>query len=125
FRYWYEKERDLEQEHKLREGRKEYNLTLRPAVGTSTHMAHGPGAIYQIDATTGDIQLVHSLRRDRCIGRPTIYVVIDVFSRLIVGLNVSLEPPSWVGAMVALENATTDKVAYCARFGIDIAAEDW
>jgi len=34
------------------------------------------------------------------IGRPVIYAVIDTFSRLIVGLNVSLEGPSWTGPML-------------------------
>ncbi|MBW4573588.1 MAG: hypothetical protein KME31_38255 [Tolypothrix carrinoi HA7290-LM1] len=54
-----------------------------------------------------------AINRSWIIGRPTLYLVIDVFSRLIVGFIVTLEPPSWLGAMLALENATADKVFFC------------
>jgi hypothetical protein len=88
-------------------------------------MAFGPGSIYQIDATIGDIYLVSFLDRNRIIGRPVIYIIIDTFSRMITGLSVSLEGPSWLGAMLALENATTDKVAFCKEYGVEINPEDW
>ena len=88
-------------------------------------MAFGPGSIFQIDATIGDVYLVSSLDRNWIIGRPVIYFVIDVFSRMVVGLSVTLEGPSWVGAMLALENATIDKVAFCAEYGITIEESEW
>jgi putative transposase len=50
-------------------------------------------------------------------------VVIDVFSRLIAGIGVSLEGPSRLGAMPALENATADKVAFCAEYSVSIAED--
>jgi hypothetical protein len=125
FRYWYEKERDTTQTLSVREGKRRYNLRHREVLGDSTQMAFGPGSLYQIDATIGDIYLVSSLDRSRIIGRPVIYMIIDVFSRLIVGMSVSLERPSWVGAMQALENAASHKVAFCQEYGVEIAEEDW
>ncbi|MEP0915802.1 transposase family protein [Leptolyngbya sp. DQ-M1] len=125
FRYWYEKERNATQALSAREGKRRYNLSYREVLGDSTQMAFGPGSVYQIDATIGDIYLVSSFDRTRIIGRPVIYVVIDVFSRMIVGISVTLEGPSWVGAMQALENAASDKVPFCYEYGIEIAEEDW
>ncbi|MBD2226973.1 Mu transposase C-terminal domain-containing protein [Calothrix anomala] len=125
FRYWYEKERDITQEKISREGKRRFNLRHRSVLGDSTQMAYGPGSVYQIDATIGDIYLVSSLDRNRIIGRPVIYFVIDTFSRLIVGFSVSLEGPSWLGAMLALENVATDKVAFCKEYDIDINESDW
>jgi hypothetical protein len=125
FRYWYEKEQNLTQALSTREGKRRYNLRHREVLGDSTQMAFGPGSIYQIDATIGDIYLVSSLDRSRIIGRPVIYVVIDVFSRLIVGISVTLEGPSWVGAMQALENTASDKVSFCREYGIEISDKDW
>jgi len=125
FRYWYEKERNVAQALSVREGKRRYNLRHREVLGDSTQMAFGPGSIYQIDATIGDIYLVSSLDRSRIIGRPVIYIVIDVFSRLIVGISVTLEGPSWVGAMQALENTANDKVSFCREYGIEISDEDW
>lgn len=125
FRYWYEKERDATQALSSREGKRRYNLRHREVLGDSTQIAFGPGSIYQIDATIGDIYLVSSLDRTRIIGRPVIYVLIDVFSRMIAGLSVTLEGPSWLGAMQALENAAIDKVPFCQEYGIEITEEDW
>ncbi|MGV0107582.1 Mu transposase C-terminal domain-containing protein [Nostoc sp. DSM 114160] len=125
FRYWYEKERNITQEKISREGKRRFNLRHRALLGNSTQMAFGPGSIYQIDATIGDIYLVSSLDRNRIIGRPVIYFIIDTFSRLITGFSVSLEGPSWLGAMLALENATSNKVAFCYEYGIEIDEADW
>jgi putative transposase len=125
FRYWYEKERDATKALTAREGKRRYNLRHREVLGDSTQMAFGPGSIYQIDATIGDIYLVSSLDRTRIIGRPVIYVLIDVFSRMITGLSVTLEGPSWLGAMQALDNAAIDKAAFCQEYGVVIAEEDW
>lgn len=125
FRYWYEKERDITQVQIARKGERRFNLRHRAVLGDSTQMAFGPGSLYQIDATLGDIYLVSSLDRTHIIGRPVIYFVIDTFSRLIAGFSVSLEGPSWLGAMLALEHATTNKVAFCQEFNIQIDEAEW
>jgi len=125
FRYWYEKERDPVQAIIARKGERRFETNHRAVLGDSTQMAFGPGSLYQMDATPGDIYLVSTLDPSRIIGKPVIYVVIDVFSRLIAGIGVSLEGPSWLAAMLALENATLDKVAYCAEYGISITEDEW
>jgi putative transposase len=125
FRYWYDNHRDAQRADKARRGERAYNLTGRALLGDSTQMASGPGSLYQIDATIGDIYLVSSFDRTRIIGRPVIYVCIDVFSRLLTGIAVTLEGPSWLGAMLALDNVAEDKVAFCAGYGIEITEEMW
>ena len=125
FQYWYEKHRDLAKAVKAREGQRRFNLRYRPLLGDSTQMAFGPGSLWQIDATIGDIYLVSSLDRNRIIGRPVIYLIVDVFSRMIVGFSVSLEGPSWLGAMLALENAMANKVEFCREYGFEITEFQW
>jgi hypothetical protein len=71
-----------------------------------------------------DIYLVSRISR-KIIGRPVIYLVIDVWSRLIIGVYVTIEDASWRSAMFALMNAAMSKVAYCARLGITISEDDW
>jgi hypothetical protein len=85
----------------------------------------GPGAKYQIDATIGDIYLVSRFNRADIIGRPILYFVIDVFSRMCTGMYVGLEGPSWAGMMMAIANAVSDKVKYCAEYGIEITEAEW
>ncbi len=125
FRYWYDKERNLTRSLTVRLGARQFATKHRAILGDSTRMAFGPGWLYQFDATLADIYLVSTLNPPRIIGRPVLYLVIDVFSRLIVGFSVSLEGPSWLGAMLALENTTMDKVALCQTHGITIRPEQW
>jgi hypothetical protein len=125
FTYWYRKEHQPKREVTARQGETRFNLSHRAVLGDASQMAFGPGSIYQIDATVGDVYLVSSLDRSRIIGRPIIYVVIDTFSHLITGISVTLEGPSWVGAMLAIENATADKVAFCKEYGITIEESEW
>lgn len=125
FRYIHEKYDDLTRLLTSREGERRFALRYRAVLGESTHLAWGPGFLYQGDSTIGDIHLVSSRDRSRLIGRPVIYVIIDVFTRMIVGFSVSLEGPSWLGMMLALYNATVDKVAYCKEYGIDITQDMW
>ena len=125
FRYWYQKNRNLRTEIQKRKGDVKYELSSRSVLGKSDYGQVGPGSKYQIDATVGDIYLVSQFDRSNIIGRPVMYFVIDVFSRMVTGMYIGLEGPSWVGAMMAIANAASDKVAYCQEYGVGIAEEEW
>jgi len=125
FRYWYSKRYDAKDKLTARKGQAKYDLSHRAILGKSDSHIRGPGAQYQIDATVGDIYLVSRFNRANIIGRPVIYFVIDVFSRMIAGMYVGLEGPSWTGAMMALANAATDKVAFCESYGVTITDAEW
>lgn len=126
FRYWYNKEhKDIKKTTISRRGSRAFALENRAILGTSKQETIGPGSRYQIDATVTDVYLVSKYNRNWIIGRPVVYVVIDVFSRMITGVYVGLEGPSWLGMMMALVNAATDKVKFCAEYGIEIEEEEW
>jgi hypothetical protein len=123
FIYHYNLNRNLRRSLFKRVGAKRFNLKHRELVGNSN--APGPGALYQIDATIADVYLISRYGGNRLIGRPVIWVVIDVFSRMIVGFCIRLEGEGWLGLQLALENTTADKVALCARYGIPITEDMW
>lgn len=125
FRYWLEKDNDTFSLERRRRTPRVYDKDMRGILGSSASEAIGPGSRWQIDATIANVYLVSRMDRNRIVGRPVLYFVIDVFSRMIVGLHIGLESPSWVGAMSALVNAASDKVAYCRQYGIGIEPEDW
>ena len=125
FRYWYGKTYDDKEKLTKRKGESKYELNHRAILSKSDHGIMGPGAKYQIDATVGDIYLVSRFNRADIIGRPVLYFIIDVFSRMVAGMYVGLEGPSWAGSMMALANAMGDKVKYCAEYGITITGDDW
>lgn len=123
--YWVDKDNCAPVLRRRRMGDARYDKDFRGLTGTSTAETWGPGSRFQIDATIADVFLVSRLDRRRIIGRPVLYVVIDVFSRMIVGIYVGLEGPSWIGAMMALANTAEDKVEFCKRFGRVITPDEW
>lgn len=102
-----------------------YQKDMRALTSTSGNLNFGPGARYEIDATIADLYLVAEDDPNVIIGRPVLYFVKDVFSRMVVGMYVGLENPSWVAAMMALGNSFSEKTVYCQEYGVKIRAEDW
>ena len=125
FYYWFKKLENVEKDISFRESKKAFDLKHRPILKNSTIETDGPGTRFQIDATIADVYLLSSLNRDRIIGRPVVYAVMDVYSRLVTGIYVGLEGPSWIGAMMALDNMVTDKVEFCKKYDIEIQKEQW
>lgn len=124
FRYFWEREYSKPERVRLKTNRITYAKDVRPLVSTATASVQGPGSRYEIDATIADVYLLSS-DRQRIIGRPTLYVVVDVFSRMVAGFYIGLESPSYVTAMQALSIAMTSKVEICHRYGLDIKPEEW
>jgi putative transposase len=102
-----------------------WNLRMRGVLGSSRGDVYGPCARFEIDATLMDIYLVSVFNPAWIIGRPVLYVVVDVFSAMVVGFYLGLEGPSWEGARLALFNAFTDKAEFCKEFGVDISPHQW
>lgn len=125
FRYHWARERNRIEAFEKRMGKRLFALKKRAIKGDSTSEATGPGDIYQIDATVLNVYTRSRRNRRKLVWRATLYLVVDVWSRMIVGFALSLDPPSWVGAMTALANAMTDKVAFCAEWGITITKDEW
>ena len=91
FKYWYYQQRNIVADEIARAGERKMNLNHRKLNSDSIFETLGPGFRYQFDATVADVYLVNRIDRKSVIGRPIVYLVVDVFSRLIVGVHVCLE----------------------------------
>ena len=80
-----------------------------------------PLAVVQIDHTKVDIELVDDEHR-LPIGRPWITLAIDVYSRMIVGMYLSLDAPSAFSVGMCLCHAMLRKDGELKRFNIE---GDW
>jgi putative transposase len=127
FKYWYQRDADRRLRRAIvsRHGERRVNLRHREVLGSSTKEAMGPYSLFQVDATLADVYLVSRRDRSHIIGRPVIHVIIDVFSRMVVGLSVRPEHEGWFGLMLAIENTTVDKAAFCAQYGVMIDEKRW
>lgn len=128
FYYWFLKLTDDNKRNEItkRYGDRIYQQTARAIIGNSIQDTLGPGELYQMDSTILDVYIVSKLNRNIIVGRAILYIVMDVYSRMITGINVTIEPlNSYEGAKGALINAMTEKVSYCKKYGVDINKEDW
>lgn len=124
FKYFFHKENSIKREVSTRFSSKKYELLYRPVLGSATAEAFGPGSRFLLDGTSFDIYLVSRLNRSWIIGRPCLYYVQDVFSRMVTGIYVGLET-SWLSAAMAIANCCEDKVEFCKQYGISIYPEEW
>jgi putative transposase len=79
-----------------------------------------PLQVAQIDHTKVDLMLVDDVTR-ACIGRPWLTLVLDVHTRLVLGLYLSLDPPSATSAALAVAHAVLPKTEWLTDRGIDLA----
>jgi len=126
FKYIRNKMKDSDFDNKLRKriGDKAFNLTKRQLLNDTFATGDLPGATFEIDASIPNVQLLDETRTKN-IGTPILYLVIDTFTKLIVGMHVGLDHPSWNMASSALYNCIEDKVEYCKSFGIHIHPSEW
>ena len=79
-----------------------------------------PLAIVQIDHTKVDVQLVNDLQR-AVIGRPWLTLLLDVFSRCVVGFHLSFDPPSAAGVALSIAQGVLPKADWLSQRGIKLA----
>ena len=77
-----------------------------------------------MDATQADIYLVSRQDRSIVVGRPYIYLAVDTATHLIAGVYVGYSCDE-TAVMACIAQAASDKVEYCARYGIEITPEQW
>lgn len=86
--------------------------------------ADWPLAVVQIDHTKFDIMLVDDIHR-LCIGRPWVTLAIDVFSRMVVGIFISLDPPNSMSVGLCIAHAILPKEQWLARLDLSTGWPCW
>jgi putative transposase len=90
---------------------------------------HFPGAVYplavaQIDHTPMDVIVVDEEHRQP-IQRPFLTVVIDVYSRMVIGFAIYLEKPSAFTAGLAIAHAVLPKEQWLAEVAVEAEWPCW
>lgn len=101
-------------------GRREgYRATkrLRPVTG-ETPATKAPLERVQIDHSPVDVIVVDECSREP-IGRPSLTLAIDTFTRCIVGMLLSLEAPSATSVGLCLAHTVCSKQGYLLRLGLE------
>lgn len=125
FRYFYEQIYSPKQRKLHRMTQKDFDLTERTQLEAAIQRARGPGYVYEVDATVLECYVVEDEAPYDIIGKPTLYLIVDRWSRLIVGYTLTLENPSWSAALMALLSIFEDKAALCAQYGVEYKEREW
>lgn len=113
-----EKRWSYEYKQRQRTDPRVFEKDIRTLQGTATAGVFGPGDRYELDATVFDVHLVDAKDRTRVIGRPILYILVDVFSRMIVGYYLGFFSPSYFTAMLALLNAVENKDYLLKKYSV-------
>ncbi|MDD5249054.1 MAG: Mu transposase C-terminal domain-containing protein [Rhodocyclaceae bacterium] len=106
-----------------REGERAASLQFDPNEGQITD-ANWPLAMVQVDHTLLPVMLVHEVTR-RPICRPWVTFAIDVFSRVVPGMYLSLDHPSAMAAGMCISHSILPKEKWLADRGIDAQWPCW
>jgi putative transposase len=82
------------------------------------YKASRPLEVIQIDHTLADIVVVHEETRTP-LKRPWLTLAIDVFTRMITGFHLSMDPPSRLSVSLCLLHAVYDKTAWLKEREVD------
>lgn len=108
---------NLKKRVKKREGQKAADDLFRP-VRTTYDEAKFALDIVQIDHTLADVIVVDEVYRQP-LGRPWLTIAIDIASRMVAGLYVTLEKPSTVSVAMVLRNIVLPKEKWLLDMGIE------
>jgi len=120
FYYYLNAELELSEDLAKNERHLRRNTTARNAL----HAA-GPGELYEIDSTGGRLFLISTDEEPVVVGKPTIYLLVDRWSRFVVSAYLSLRAPSYEEVRSTLLIAFTSREARFARLGVDVSDERW
>ena len=131
FYHHFHKTVDIEYLNECKKGLKQTLNDDARRLGVAQELSIGPSYLYEIDSTTLNVYVVTRVPDKNTgaiktirLGRPYLYYVVDIYSGMIVGYSITFKRNA-MAAKAALYNAFTDKVAFCARYGIQIHKNEW
>ncbi|MDO4193658.1 MAG: hypothetical protein Q4D24_10180 [Erysipelotrichaceae bacterium] len=104
---------------------RDFRNNKRILVSDNLSGVYGPGDLFETDEQEFDVRIVSEEDRSIEIGRPILYLMIDVYSRKIMGFSVGFVNNGINGAKNCLLSLSDDKVALCQKYGITIKPELW
>lgn len=129
FRYWLNKEFDgnIPRRNKEKQNSIENKKDNAGRTGNAYQHIIGPGQVFELDETpmTEELVSVFDPTRSTKIGKGTVYFVIDVFSKLIIGLFITTENPSYNTVKQAIFNAARDKQKWVDELGFNFNMSYW
>lgn len=114
-----------EQLDKAKTSAREQRNNKRLLLSDNLQGVMGPGDLWEVDECEIDLSLVSVESPSVTVGRPIVYVMIDVYTRMIVAYSVAFDNNSIQGITNCFLNLLDNKQELCNRFGIQIRPDEW
>lgn len=118
FYYYADSKLTAEEKDAIKTSAQEQRNNKRLLTSDALYDVCGPGDMVEIDACEADVSLVSAFDRNKTIGRPVVYFMIDVYSRIILAVSVAFDNNSVLGVTNLFLNLADDKQDYCKKYGM-------
>ncbi|MCI7806848.1 MAG: transposase family protein [Spirochaetales bacterium] len=118
FRNYIDRILSYEDRRKIKTSNEEFRNNERVIFSTPTIEAYHPGFIVEGDALEVDLMLVSSIDQTKVVGRPILYMMIDLYSHCIVAFSVSFENNSMIGLSSLMINLFEPKAKFLEKHGV-------
>lgn len=118
FYYYVSKRLTKEEKDIIKTSVREQRNDKRLIISDANNGILGPGDMVEIDACEADVSLVSTVDPSKTVGRPIVYFMIDVYTRIILAVSVAFDNNSILGVTNLFLNLADDKQEYCARYGM-------
>lgn len=118
FRTYVTKKLSYEQKEVIKTSQEEYRNNERLIFSTPLIESLQPGYIVEADALEVDIMLVSSIDQTKVVGRPILYMMIDIYSHCIVAFSVSFEKNSLIGLSNLMLNLFESKSDFLKKHNV-------
>lgn len=125
FQYFVRKSLTREEIDRIKTSAREQRNNRRLLLSDNLQNVIGPGDCVEMDEVEVDISLVSQIDSDQVVGRPIVYAMVDVYTRMILAVSVAFDNNSVLGLTNCLMNLAEDKVELCKSYGIQINPGMW
>ena len=125
FRYFVSKSLSQEEKDRIKTSAQEQRNNKRLLLSDNLKNVMGPGDCVEMDEVEVDLSLVSQVDMDQTVGRPIVYAMVDVYTRMIIAVSVAFDNNSVRGLTNCLMSLAEDKVELCKRYGIRISPDVW
>ena len=91
FRYFVEKHLSQEEKDKIKTSAQEQRNNRRLLLSDNLAKIAGPGDCVEMDEVEVDVSLISSINPNQTVGRPIVYIMLDVYTRAIVSVSVTYD----------------------------------
>lgn len=122
FRYYASKVLSKKDREIIKTSKAEYRNNKRITLGSSETDVYAPYDTVEMDAVEFDVSLVDKNNNKISVGRPIVYLMKDVLTRMIIAAGIGFDNNSVIGCTNCFANLNENKEELCRKY--DLPFED-